>query len=128
VRKTAAAMISGCLTLIFSYPFDLIRTRVSLELGKGREDRFYKNLRQTWRIARRTEGFRSLYRGFFLSNAINLPYTLTLLMSYELLNGFHSRENTIWNSIGIVSLCGFLAQSVVYPLDTVRLIKLLNLL
>ena len=116
-------MLSGFLTLLFCYPFDLMRTRVSLELGKGREDRFYKNLRGTYRIAKRTEGFTSLYRGFLLSNVINLPYTLTLLMSYELLNGFHSKENTIWNSFGIVSLCGFLAQSVAYPL---RLVLLIN--
>ena len=100
----------------------MIRTRISVEQGKKKEDKFYKTFAQTVKVIRRYENNKSLYRGFILSNIINLPYTLTFLLSYELLreqkeNGIN---NMIFNAFGVVSLCGFLAQGLVYPFDTVR--------
>lgn len=113
---------------MFTYPIDIIRTRISVEQGRGWEDRLYKKFGQTWKLMTRREGRSSHYRGFFLSNLINLPYTLTFMLTYEMFRdmsnkGEIAQESTlssVLNIFGIVSLCGCLAQTVVYPLDTIR--------
>jgi len=110
---------------MFTYPFEVIRTRISLEQGKGWDDRLYKKFGQTWKMMNRNEGRKSVYRGFILSNVINLPYTLTFLLSYEMFKEMNNNDNKdnnqmFLNVFGVVSLCGFLAQSVVYPMDTIR--------
>ena len=117
-------MACGSVTLALCYPIDVIRTRIALEQGRLWDDRFYKKFSQTWKVIRRNEGNKGLYRGFLLSNLINLPYSMMFFMSYELMKDLNQQESlyNLLNCIGIVSLSGFLAQSLVYPLDTIRLI------
>lgn len=75
-------MFSGFLTLLFAYPMDLVKTRLSLDFAKSPMDRQFRGIMQTIGTTKEKGGFSGLYRGFWLANATNLPYFLTMFTSY----------------------------------------------
>lgn len=94
-----------------------------MERGNSFNTRNYKGFFQSLRTIRRYDGLKGLYRGFLLSNAINIPFSISFLLSYELAKdiSFKTNDNSsLFHKYFVVSLCGFMAQSVVYPLDTIR--------
>lgn len=56
----AAGALSGATTLLFTYPTDLARTRIS-------HDHTYKGVRDVLGRIRNSDGFRGFYRGFATS-------------------------------------------------------------
>lgn len=82
VRKFAAAMASGFCTLLLAYPFDLAKTRLSLEFAKNKYDKIFTGILSVFGETRSKTGFSSLYRGFFLANVTNAPYFITIFSSF----------------------------------------------
>lgn len=117
-------MFSGFITLLICYPIDVVRVRLSTEQGSVSGARYYIRFFQSWKAIKRSEGWRKgLYRGFLLSNMINIPYSITFLLTYDLLRHISIKNEDYKQFIDkyiLISLCGFLAQSMVYPFDTIR--------
>jgi len=127
IRKLACSLTCGGLTLLLTYPFDLARTRLSLEFGRMKSERTFKKCFQAMSETRARDGFKGLYRGFLLSNLINVPYTIQLYTFMSLLVQVGSAQNgkgAMWQrsleAAGIANIAGLLAMVVIYPMDTIR--------
>lgn len=115
----AVAAMGG--TLI-SYPFDLIRTRHSLQKSAPSQYRYYKSIIPTIQTIIREEGIRGLYKGIGPSLAQVVPYMGIVFATFEksksiLLSTSLSEHPTNLLS-GIVS--GFLSKLIMMPVDVVR--------
>jgi hypothetical protein len=126
-RKMEAAIFSGLVTLMISYPFDVVRTRMALDFSKSGEPRLYKGIFDCMKKTVRSEGFFSLYSGFWVTCAGILPHVSVSLVTYDTLKDTllekKEQEDTVTqvlNFIGVGTIAGIFATTVSYPFDTVR--------
>jgi solute carrier family 25 protein 42 len=113
-----AGATAGALSVIFTYPLDLMRARMAVGYHHGS---VLGNLRQIYR----ERGFQALYRGLNPTLLGILPYAGISFSSFDLfkrnlkaLKG--GKEISTMERLGCGAFAGFLAQSVTYPLDIVR--------
>ena len=80
-----AAFFAGLTTLLVTYPFDVMKTRLSLDNAKIGEQRLYKGVWDCMKKTRKQEGMPTLYRGFLLSTLTIVPYVAISVGVYDLL-------------------------------------------
>lgn len=120
MRELSVSLTSGFLTLLFVYPFETARTRLSLEFSKN-ETRIYKSITQTLKHLNLNTGFASIYKGFLLSNIMNIPYSISFFANIESLKYCYSQNPSFFlNAFGVGNLAAFFSSCFVYPFDTVR--------
>ena len=85
--------MAGTLATVLTYPFDLFRTRFSLQ---GHETRVYTGLLQAFAHTWQQDGLRGFYRGLAPTVLQIIPSMGIMYYSYEVLNRSTSRVATVY--------------------------------
>ena len=79
MRKVGFTTISSLFTIVFTYPLDVVRTRLSLDVSRYSESRLYKGTLGCTREIFKSEGLGGFYKGFWIACLGIVPYlTLSL--------------------------------------------------
>lgn len=118
LQYVAAGSMSGAVTVICTYPLDLIRGRLTGSIGTQNR---YTGIIQTFRLTLQEEGFRKLYRGMGTSLFGAFPYEGIRFGVYDSLKSNYLHEKSpIYMNVFIGAISGLTAATVMYPNDTVR--------
>ena len=114
------ALVSGVAVRGFLYPVMLIKTRIQIQKQKAH----YCGTFDAFRKISRAEGFRGLYKGFWVSNMLVVPQ-MAYITTYENTRVFLKDRTSIQNNKirsfmagGTASMVG---QTFVVPIDIVTL-------
>jgi solute carrier family 25 (adenine nucleotide translocator) protein 4/5/6/31 len=123
-RGLAAGGGAGASSLVFVYSLDLVRTRLSTDLGKeGRYKGFVHCYVETFKEG----GFRSLYKGFGISVAGIIPYRAVYFGGYDTLKAmFLNKDSSFFIKWFVSQTNTIAAQFITYPIDTVRRVQMLS--
>ncbi|OQS07456.1 Mitochondrial Carrier (MC) Family [Thraustotheca clavata] len=123
--------IAGGASVIFTYPMDVLRTRYMVQQGKIQ----YNSVFDAVRCMYRTDGLRSFSRGLFVNLLGIVPYTgigftlneifkqyLADVQYEQLLPDMHREKYVLspFSKFLCSYIAGSFAQTVTYPLDTIR--------
>eukprot|EP00033_Pygsuia_biforma_P001551 GCRY01001750.1.p1 GENE.GCRY01001750.1~~GCRY01001750.1.p1 ORF type:complete len:372 (-),score=104.59 GCRY01001750.1:386-1501(-) len=117
-RKLASGGLAGFSTMALTYPLDVVRTRLSAD-RVGVENSIAKCFRRIWTV----EGFAGLYRGIGVSLCGIVPTVAISLTTYEELKKLHPAPTSVVFvpcQLLTGATAGVLAQTLLYPVDTVR--------
>lgn len=118
LQYVCAGSLSGAVTVIATYPLDLIRGRLTGTVGAGSR---YKSISQTFMLTIREEGARALYRGMSVSLIGAFPYEGIRFGVYDTLKSHYiTHDSPIYHNVVIGACSGLAAATVLYPNDTVR--------
>lgn len=125
LKRLCAGAMAGVIATVFTYPLDLVRTRLSAQ-GEGAE-RKYRDIRHAFRTIMKDEGgVVGLYKGLSPTLLGIAPYVGLNFAVYETLKGFaasyQNRDSELpvtWR-LAFGGIAGATAQLVTYPLDVVR--------
>lgn len=122
----ACGGVATSLATIFSFPFDVTRTRF---IAQG-SIKMYKTVPEAMFLIVKKEGFRSLFKGLLPTMVQSAPYGACQFGFYTVFSKLNSKLSLFTESLTgkqLVSgnaVCGFLsglcAKTVVYPLDLCR--------
>ena len=117
---------AGASSLLFVYPLDLARTRMSTDVGKKGETT-YKGLGDCVSKTYKEGGIKALYKGFNISVAGIIPYRAVYFGGYDTLKRiFKIDNNTSFFFKWLVSQSNTIfAQFLTYPIDTIRRVMML---
>jgi solute carrier family 25 phosphate transporter 23/24/25/41 len=123
--KIGAGCAAGVIQIMLTYPLDLVRTRLQLAEAAGASYRGIGHcMRDTWA----KEGPTALYKGLLPSMAAGVPYVGLQMTFYSelknrlgpLLPARPDGSPTVLAMLACGSAAGITAQTICYPLDTVR--------
>jgi len=119
LRNMASGAMAGATSQCFVYPLDLARTRLSGDIGKTKK---YRGVIHVMRHTVMYEGgFRALYSGFGISVAGIVPYRAVYFGGYDTLKYlFLNDKPSFWEKWAIAQGNTIIAQTFIYPIDTVR--------
>jgi solute carrier family 25 (adenine nucleotide translocator) protein 4/5/6/31 len=121
----AAGGAAGAASLVFVYSMDLVRTRLSTDMGKGANRKyngFIDCYKQTWKEG----GVRAIYKGFGISVAGIIPYRAVYFGGYDFIKAnLLSEGASFWEKWGYSQVNTIIAQYITYPIDTVRRVQML---
>ncbi|ETV88575.1 hypothetical protein, variant [Aphanomyces astaci] len=126
----ASGSLAGMLSTMCTYPIDVVRTRYMVQQGKIK----YTNVFDAVKCMYKAEGLRSFSRGLFVNLVGIVPYTgigfsLNERFKQSMLEFQHeffapanpdSYQLSPFSKFMCSYLAGSIAQTVTYPLDTVR--------
>jgi solute carrier family 25 (adenine nucleotide translocator) protein 4/5/6/31 len=118
---------AGGSSLVFVYPLDLARTRMSTDIGKGK-DKLYNGLvdciKKTWKEG----GIFALYKGAGISLLGIIPYRAVYFAGYDALKKIFlkdEKKSSFWFKWLISQTNTIFAQTLTYPIDTIRRVQML---
>ncbi|KAI8336014.1 mitochondrial carrier domain-containing protein [Blakeslea trispora] len=133
-RRLIAGAVAGTVSVVCTYPLDLVRTRLSIQsaellLRKSTGDttlltKKSSGILSTTKLIYQTEGgLRGLYRGLGPTTLGVAPYVALNFQCYEVLKDYlipieESQGNIRKLLCG--ALAGSIAQTIIYPLDVLR--------
>jgi solute carrier family 25 phosphate transporter 23/24/25/41 len=126
-RRLTAGALAGITSVAFTYPLDIVRTRLSI-LTAMEEHRGQRKIPGIWgmtRIMYREEGgLRALYRGLGPTMFGVAPYVGLNFQAYEVLRKYFTPPGETSpksiNKLICGALAGSIAQTITYPLDVLR--------
>jgi len=125
--KLGAGGASGAFKTILLYPFDIARTRLTADVARKGEKKLYNGLIDCTIKTARTEGISGVYKGLVMSLAGIVPYLAVSFTAYDelkLLLPTDKESRTSWwypfAKMSVGATAGVFAQSLTYPLDTIR--------
>ncbi|KAL3825251.1 hypothetical protein ACJIZ3_021280 [Penstemon smallii] len=128
VLDLIAGSFAGGTAVLFTYPLDLVRTRLAYQvvespkLGVKGAEVVYKGIRDCFSNIYKEAGVRGLYRGVAPSLYGIFPYAGLKFYFYEEMKRHvpenHKKDITVKLVCG--SVAGLLGQTFTYPLDVVR--------
>ncbi|PKI62044.1 hypothetical protein CRG98_017417 [Punica granatum] len=131
VLDLVAGSFAGGTAVLFTYPLDLVRTKLAYQVGgsaklpiKGllSSEQVYRGILDCFSKTYREAGIRGLYRGVAPSLYGIFPYAGLKFYFYEEMKRHvpeeHKRDITVKLVCG--SVAGLLGQTFTYPLDVVR--------
>lgn len=124
--RLASGSLAGALNVTLAYPFDLARTNIASSRGGSSET--WASISSTLRALHARHGWGFLHRGLLctqLCQGLNIGFHFGI---YETLNTAYNRNtsesraprSTWYSSYACGSAAGFVASTVVQPLDLVR--------
>ncbi|EER36461.1 mitochondrial carrier protein [Histoplasma capsulatum var. duboisii H88] len=130
LRRLICGGIAGITSVTFTYPLDIVRTRLSIqsasfrELRKGQEKQL-PGIFQTMRLMYKTEGgFLALYRGIIPTIAGVAPYVGLNFMTYESVRKYLTPDGDLnpspYRKLLAGAISGAVAQTCTYPFDVLR--------
>lgn len=120
-ERLVAGGLAGAVSQTLTYPLDFIRARLTVDM-RGR----YSGIGHALFDVARTEGPFALYRGLLPSLVGIMPYVGIDFAVYDTLRALApkrddgSGEPTVLGKLAAGGVAGAAAQTVAYPLDTVR--------
>lgn len=125
-RGMIAGGAAGGASLAFVYSLDLVRTRLSTDIGKKGEKQYKGFLDcygQTWKEG----GIRALYKGFGISVVGIIPYRAVYFGGYDTLKAiFLTKDSSFFLKWFVSQSNTILAQFLTYPIDTIRRVQMLG--
>lgn len=109
-----AGVLTGFNQVIFTYPLDLIRTRITQDNTIIRKN---LSITECFQKTIQNEGFLSLYKGLTPALLTTPIYIGIQLSTYQFLR---KKDTIVSNSLIAGSLSGLLSQSLMYPGDTIK--------
>lgn len=131
VLDLVAGSIAGGTAVLFTYPLDLVRTKLAYQVvskpkmniqGIISSEQVYKGIRDCFSKTYKESGFRGLYRGVAPSLYGIFPYAGLKFYFYEEMKRHVPDEHKKDIMVKLVcgSVAGLLGQTFTYPLDVVR--------
>lgn len=125
-RQMVAGGLSGGATMLFTYPLDLLRTRLGADVRAHGHSR--SSMVGVARLVQRTEGWAGFYKGIKISLIEIMPYMAISMGGYEYLKTHiafgNAKDETgwlyIWSKLGAGWLSGLTGSLVMFPVDTVK--------
>jgi hypothetical protein len=129
LSKLLAGSFSGVAMTLITYPLDLARTRVTADMAAKQSERNFLGLTDCLKQTARTEGTAALYKGLLPSLGSIIPYVGIGFTAYDeikLMLESRSGHDRGGGGLGFAGRLaagagsGVFAQSITYPIDTVR--------
>jgi len=125
-RGLVAGGAAGGTSLAFVYSLDLVRTRLSVDIGKKGEKN-YNGFLDCYGKTYREGGIKALYKGFGISVLGIIPYRAVYFGGYDVLKAiFLKPESSFFLKWFISQANTILAQFLTYPIDTIRRVQMLG--
>eukprot|EP01133_Synstelium_polycarpum_P004003 gene4003-4634_t len=109
---------AGVTSLLFTYPLDLIRSRLTIQVHTQK----YSGIADAYRKIVAEEGYLGLYKGLFTSALGVAPYVAINFTTYESLKFFFVKDRplSVTDSLAFGAISGASAQTITYPIDLLR--------
>ncbi len=126
MRKFGAGFAAGFLTLNFTYPFDVARSRMAMDFARANEKPYYKGVFNCMKVSMRNNGLGSIWSGYVIAALSTIPQIALSLTTYDLLKEQYIKPEadqnlvTVLDYIGIGTVAGLFTQIFTYPFDTIR--------
>lgn len=101
-----------------TYPLEILRIRLMKEMTAKGETKTFKSFSDCLKTIVMKEGVKSLYKGYFFSSFLLVPYLTLSFTIYDLSKKWALFDSEIRN----LTLAVILGQLIVYPFDTVRFV------
>jgi len=125
-RGMVAGGAAGGTSLAFVYSLDLVRTRLSTDIGKKGEKQ-YKGFTDCYKQTWAEGGIKALYKGFGISVIGIIPYRAVYFGGYDVLKAmFLNKDSSFFLKWLISQTNTILAQFLTYPIDTIRRVQMLG--
>jgi len=125
-RGLVAGGAAGGTSLAFVYSLDLVRTRLSVDVGK-KGDKAYNGFLDCYKKTYNDGGIRSLYKGFGISVIGIIPYRAVYFGGYDVLKAIFLKPDSSFFLKWFISQANtILAQFLTYPIDTIRRVQMLG--
>ena len=111
LQLLSSGMLSGLNLVLFTFPFDVVRTRMTLDKNMAS----YNSIFNCGKQIIKTEGFTSLYKGLSISIMTSPLYIGLQLSLYEVFKE-HFDDNKLLSGAS----AGIIAQTLMYPGDTIK--------
>ncbi|XP_042908957.1 ADP/ATP translocase 1 isoform X2 [Parasteatoda tepidariorum] len=113
---------AGASSLIFVYPLDFARTRMSVDVGKAAADRDFKGLNDCIVKIFKSDGLIGLYRGFNVSIQFVIIYRASYFGLFDTAKEMLSTTGkpSFLLSFTIATIVATFSGIICYPFDTVR--------
>ena len=122
-----AGALAGATSVIFTYPLDVTRARMAVQMSRSGKVIQYRGLVQALvNMWKHEGGFKALYRGGWPTMIGIFPYAGINFFTYHTLKWYYYNEWTDHKELsttvrlGMGSVAGILGQTAVYPLDVIR--------
>ncbi|KAG7882739.1 hypothetical protein KL938_003162 [Ogataea parapolymorpha] len=127
--RLVAGTVAGFLSVLVSYPMDLVKTRLSVQTAQLRNLKSRASIEKPpgmWQslvnIYRNEGGIPALYRGIMPTSWGVAPYTALNFTMYESMKELvpekHRKNPAIALTLGAIS--GGVGQTIIYPMDVLR--------
>ncbi|XP_068647924.1 mitochondrial carrier protein CoAc2-like isoform X2 [Aristolochia californica] len=131
VLDLVAGSIAGGTAVLFTYPLDLVRTKLAYQvveqsrvitIRQPHPDHIYRGIADCVSKIYKQSGLRGLYRGAAPSLYGIFPYSGLKFYFYEKMKTFVPVEHKKDITVNLISgsVAGLLGQTMTYPLDVVR--------
>ncbi|KAL2264978.1 hypothetical protein VTJ83DRAFT_7488 [Remersonia thermophila] len=129
ISRLTCGGIAGITSVTFTYPLDIVRTRLSVQSASfaelGERPKKLPGMWQTMAMMYRTEGgFRALYRGIVPTVAGVAPYVGLNFMTYEFVRQYLTLDGeqnpSAVRKLVAGAISGAVAQTCTYPFDVLR--------
>jgi solute carrier family 25 (adenine nucleotide translocator) protein 4/5/6/31 len=118
----ASGGAAGATSLLFVYPLDFARTRMAVDVGKGK-DRQFTGLAQCISSIYKKDGIRGVYQGFNISVAGIIVYRAAYFGGFDTAKSLlvrNPKKASFWQNWAIAQVVTTGAGIISYPFDTVR--------
>lgn len=128
IRRLMCGGLAGITSVTFTYPLDIVRTRLSIQSASFSTLKKSEKLPGMWGTMKTmylTEGgIVGLYRGIIPTVAGVAPYVGLNFMVYESIRQYFTpsgEKNPVWyRKLAAGALSGAIAQTITYPFDVLR--------
>ena len=129
VRRLFCGGLAGITSVTFTYPLDIVRTRLSIQSASfaalGKHEGNLPGMWQTMVTMYKNEGgMRGLYRGILPTVAGVAPYVGLNFMAYESVRQYFTEpgeKSPVWyRKLAAGAISGAFAQTCTYPFDVLR--------
>lgn len=129
LRRLACGGLAGITSVTFTYPLDIVRTRLSIQSASfaalGKHEGKLPGMWKTMTTMYKTEGgILGLYRGIIPTIAGVAPYVGLNFMVYESVRNYFTEpgeKNPVWyRKLAAGAISGAVAQTCTYPFDVLR--------
>jgi len=119
-KKFLAGAFAGICSILFTYPLDLIRTRISAPVELQR----HRGIINSFIGIVKEEGYGALFKGIGPTLMGVAPYVGLNFLTYETCKKFllEKRKQPLFviDQLGCGAVAGFVGQTMTYPLDVLR--------
>merc|ERR1711916_45290 len=125
--KLLAGGCAGAFKTVLLYPFDIARTRLTADTAAKGSKKLYNGMIDCVMQTAKNEGVAGVYKGMVMSLAGIVPYLGISFTAYDEFKKFlptGSDSKSAWwfpfAKMSVGAAAGVFAQSITYPMDTVR--------